>query len=178
MTISKIEVARRQTDSAIRLLFDEFDMLPIITIVHAADEILSSLTSRHPRSVRAILLSLVKPGKAHEKAFWDIHNKLPNFLKHASSNPAEAIDVPKDTYADSILATCCVSYRDLTGCNTTTMEAYLRWYGLLNPTHVDSGSSLRKTSDGGTAAMFRKMSRGEQLRFGLDLLRRMEAAAR
>jgi hypothetical protein len=172
MPINKVDVARRQAEAAIQMLFEERDSLAVATVVHAANEVLSSLTARHPKSIRALLLSWVVPGKTTE--FWKAHNRLPNFLKHSSSDAQESMDEPADTYSDSLLAACCLMYNDLTGSNTRTMEAYLRWYSVLNPKVAGGRIGQVAASDAGD--LVRELPRAEQLAWGRQLLATMLAA--
>ena len=168
MTISKLEAARRQTDEAIVLFFNDRDPLAIVTLVHAAQTLLTDLSeAKGGATLHATFKSFVVPGKEGE--LRRALNKLPNFLKHADNDPHDTIDEPPPKYNDGGLAWCCTYYQDLAGSMTPTMHVYFAWFAMLNPSIIkpEYPQAAIATLNGGN---FARMDRKDQLDVGRRLL--------
>lgn len=87
--ITKIDAARRQLRTAIRLFFEDQDAVSIHTLAGAAHEVLRDLLiGTSPRSFIKDT-DIIKPG--HEKEYWAAVNKARNFFKHADNDPTEVL---------------------------------------------------------------------------------------
>jgi len=91
--VSKIDAAERQLKTAIKLFFDEGDLVSIHTLVSAADGILTGLCKKKgipPGVLRDVELFVV-PGR--EKEWLKALNKAQNFFKHADNDPSEIYEL-------------------------------------------------------------------------------------
>lgn len=101
--INKTEAARRQIDTAIRMLFDNEDPVAIHTIAMAGFRILRDLTaSRDDSYMHKMVQSIIKPGM--ESKFWGAMNSFSNFLKHAEVDPDELYDNVQEEVNDIIIS--------------------------------------------------------------------------
>jgi hypothetical protein len=88
--VTKLDAARRQLATAIRLLFDDGDRISIHTLAAASGEILRDLG--RPKGLGSMFKdsSLVKPEK--QKEIRDIFSAAQNFFKHADRDPEAVHD--------------------------------------------------------------------------------------
>jgi hypothetical protein len=84
--VTKVEVARRQLNCAIRLHYAGEDPLPIHTITAAGFRIVRDLAEQNGEAWlwRQIKVRF-QPGK--ERVFWTKYGEAANFLKHADKDP-------------------------------------------------------------------------------------------
>lgn len=99
-SISKIDAAKRQLESAIRLFFVHGDPISIHALACAAREILSDVCGQQGvKSLRDEILDKVIPEKREEvrRRF----QKEQNFFKHADRDPGDVMEFdPEITYFD------------------------------------------------------------------------------
>jgi hypothetical protein len=93
LEISKLEAAKRQLVTAVRLYFDYGDEVSIHTLAAASRNILVNLCEHrrvaHPISLDSLLQDFVMP--VHHKAFRVKYREGENFLKHADRDPNEVL---------------------------------------------------------------------------------------
>jgi hypothetical protein len=127
--VSKLDAARRQLETAIRLFFYDVDFVSTHTLAAAAFNVLNDL-SRKPgharKSTQDQLLDHIKDEKS-KKWFLNEVRKTENFLKHADRD-ADRIHTfnPADTSLLLIDAVGC--YWNLTAEHTVLMQAYYVWF--------------------------------------------------
>ena len=132
LKLSKIEAARRQIDSAIRMLFMNEDPVSIHTIAAAADRILRNIAETKGNiDAHVRFKDLIKPGM--EKEFWFYMNRASNFLKHADKDPDSIYDDFNEESNDWILLIACYYYRDLGHTLTPEMHSLAYWMMLIHP---------------------------------------------
>jgi hypothetical protein len=101
-SLTKVDVARRQLVTAIRLLFDEGDSVSIFSLAANAWEVIDVLCNK------AGVLSFSNQTREHIQGGKDlkydyINSPYRNFFKHADRDP-EAISSPlKDSDVDSLI---------------------------------------------------------------------------
>lgn len=83
--VTKIDVARRQLVTAIRLFFEDRDAISVHTLTAAAHEILRDLSKLTDGASIIKDNPLVRPER--RKEFVDIVNRPQNFFKHADRDP-------------------------------------------------------------------------------------------
>ena len=145
--ITKLEAARRQLETAIRLYFSEADPVSIHTLTLAAYDIIRNVSKKRggsPMVIKDELPELVNP--KYKKMFRDKLNEAQNFFKHA------------DRDADSTLRFCpaitekmmwdaCEQYCKLTSESPPLFRAYIAWFKALYPKVFDmSDEFARKAS--------------------------------
>ena len=99
--VNKIEAARRQIDTAIRLLFGNEDPVAIHTLTMAGFRILRDLSNKRNSNMNKIAQLFIKPGM--EGKFWGTLQSFANFLKHADEDPDSIIDNIQEEVNDAIL---------------------------------------------------------------------------
>jgi hypothetical protein len=89
--ITKIDAAKRQLDFAIKAHFRREDPLPIVTLAHAAAEVLRDLGRM--KGARSLIIDneLVRPEKRTQ--FRALVNAPANFLKHADRDPDRVLNL-------------------------------------------------------------------------------------
>lgn len=93
--ITKLEGAERQLRAAIRLFFEEGDMLPVQTLVAAAHEVLFQLSGKKTGGSLLKNSGFIRPEM--EKKWIDGINDVPNFLKHAGKDSTKSTEFFPDT---------------------------------------------------------------------------------
>jgi hypothetical protein len=90
MNITKLDAAKSQLATAIRLYFEDCDPVSVHTLALAASEIIDRLcVSKGTAAMRSSFLEAIIPGR--RKEFADTFNKTKNFFKHASSSKPNEI---------------------------------------------------------------------------------------
>jgi hypothetical protein len=90
MNLTKLDAAKRQLATAIRLYFEDCDPVSVHTLVMAANEIIERLCeSNGIPAVRSSFLAVIIPER--RKEFNRHLNKARNFFKHAS-DPDEVLE--------------------------------------------------------------------------------------
>lgn len=87
VSISKLDAAQRQLHQAIRLFFENADLVAVHTLAAAAHGIIVD-TAKHQGKFH--IATLVKPD--HQKMFRDTVHKAQNFFKHADKDPDAKIE--------------------------------------------------------------------------------------
>jgi len=125
--INKSEAARRQLDSAIRMLFSNEDLVAIFTLAVAGLNIVKGLAEKRTDLVfQEGLKRLIRPGT--EKEFWQNIQRPANFLKHADRDPEAILDDGEDEDIDWTLFIACMYYKDLGFQLTPEMSALISWH--------------------------------------------------
>ena len=130
--VSKIDAARRQLRTAIRLWFYDHDPVSAHTLVSAAREIIQViLKKRNPSAGAAFdLLAIVK--KEYRNEISTALKQHANFFKHASRDPDETIEFHPGLSELFIL----IAVQTLSACGELLREeerAFLVWMQLHSP---------------------------------------------
>jgi hypothetical protein len=100
--VTKLEAARRQLVTAIRLFFDDREPVSIHTLAHASWEICSTLCGHEGITTAADYIA--QPyGTQPFKDLRRKASKYKNFFKHADRDPIAALDDFGDTANDDVL---------------------------------------------------------------------------
>lgn len=136
--IDKFSAAQRQLDCAIRLFIDEEDSLSIHTLAFASFKVLYDLTKGED-----IDLIIRKFG-------WKLA-KIPNFLKHADTDPHAILGYHGESYCMNTigLATCLYFYQFKK--RTPEMWAFHWHLKILHPEEFN----LPKDADGGVEVLYK-----------------------
>jgi hypothetical protein len=122
LTISKLDAARRQLETAIRLYFHQGDPVSIHTLVAAAYNVIRDINKHRGGSkmvMKEQLFEFVKPEKRGE--FHDLLNQAENFFKHADRDHDATLEFsPKE--AEMLLWDACSKYWELTGEQPTALS--------------------------------------------------------
>lgn|SRR5262249_22514950 len=137
-TVTKLDAAKRQLCSAIRMFFADDDAVAVYTLANAALEILegrpkfegrpkkgSQQASRPTRSRLFDLLKTRYPNLSHKDAWKEAH-KAKNFFKHGGS--LEASIVFAEEANDLVLLFACSHCVDQTAlAQPAEVDAFLIW---------------------------------------------------
>ncbi|MFH0749802.1 MAG: hypothetical protein V1917_02700 [Candidatus Gottesmanbacteria bacterium] len=129
VSLSKIDVAKRELDHAIRLFFNYGDIVVIHLVISACQDILEGLNGDY-QSIRRELMKRVKK----EKRSY-VMSKLKhayNFLKHADKDKKELLDFNPESSEYSIIDAIGL-YQAITGEITGLMITFRAWFYLKNP---------------------------------------------
>jgi hypothetical protein len=144
--VTKLDAARRQLESAIRLYFNYGDEVSIHTLTAAAHGVLTDLAEHRAAgaiTLRQALVELFAPEdrkKVHEKL-----NEAQNFLKHANRDPEVVLEfLPAQT--EFLLFDACNAYQVLTGEMTPAFKVYKVWWLLVpgEPLKLDAATEALK----------------------------------
>lgn len=99
ISVTKLEVAKRQLDFAIRLLFDGGDPIVVHTLAGAASVIISDLVEKHHPN-KSWDKFAQEANDISAKHYFSVLRETQNFLKHARDDSDAVFDFnPKDTEA-------------------------------------------------------------------------------
>jgi len=88
--ISKLDAARRQLRTAIRLFFEEDDSISTYTLAAASHEIFRTLVKFKGGASMIKDSDFIKP--EHQKEYEDFMNEPQNFFKHGARDPNKTLD--------------------------------------------------------------------------------------
>jgi hypothetical protein len=133
-SLTKIDVARRQLVTAIRLFFDDADSVSVYTLGHAAGEVLDALC-RH-RAKTNFRGEIKKTHGYTDKELKRISEFGKNFFKHADRDPEGTLADFTDERNDAVLALAVTDYHELEPTRPIEIQLYLRWYFVRNGSAV------------------------------------------
>jgi hypothetical protein len=147
MTITKIEAARRQLITSIRLLFEDADSISVYTLAHASWEVLDALC-KHEGKLRFREQMASATGKG-EKAIKEIANFGKNFFKHADSDPEGVLEDFSDDLNDHVLLAATMDYGVLATTKPMEVQFYPLWYFGVYPEKLllPAMAEIRDTSE-------------------------------
>ena len=131
--ISKLDAARRQILTAIRLYFNHGDIVSMHTLAAAAYKITQNISDTNPDlpdSITGWVDALVKP--EYKKMFWQKLHETANFFKHAERDPDSLHEFyPEQT--ENLLFIAAHQYQNLTGEWSPEIRLFLTWYTIHHP---------------------------------------------
>lgn len=133
--VNKPEAARRQLDSAIRMLFQNEDPIAIHTLCMAAFRILRDLTEKGGDSyIHKVVKAIIKPGM--EKEFWAVLQGPANFFKHADRDADAILDDVDEELNDIAMLLTCHYYQNLGYQLTPEMIVLMLWVNVMHPNYL------------------------------------------
>jgi len=133
LLLSKLDVAKRQLETAIKLYFSEDDPVSIHTLSAAAYNILRDLgknTGANPMMIKQMFLKFVIPGK--ENVLRNKINEAENFFKHADKDHELTLNfdtsLPEFFIVDAVNQYC-----QLTGEDTIWFKLFRGWFIASHP---------------------------------------------
>jgi hypothetical protein len=133
LTISKLDAAKRQLETVIRLYFSNGDPVAIHTLTAAAYNVLRDVTSRRgaePMLVKDKMLDSLK--SQHKQAIIQKINEAENFFKHAHRDHESTLDFNPDA-SEFLLVDACSQYEKLTGEVPPLFIVYRTWFMASRP---------------------------------------------
>lgn len=125
LKISKLDAAKRQLESAIRLYFNYGDAISIHTLARAAYEILLDLNKKHSGSPMLMDDFLIKD--EYKKKYRRMIREPQNFFKHADWNPEGVLDFNPDV-TPFFIYDAISKYQGLTGEVVPYFRIFRGWF--------------------------------------------------
>jgi hypothetical protein len=124
--LSKLEAARRQLETAIKLYFKNGDEASIHTLAAAAYSVIRDINKRRGGTPMFKDLDFVK-GKAFVRAALKYINRPDNFLKHGAKDTDEELELePK--WAEVLIWEASQKYCEMTGEQNKLMLTFVFWF--------------------------------------------------
>lgn len=142
--VTKVDAARRQLSTAIRLFFDRRDTISIHTLVAAAQGIMHDLLTKQAPDKGSFLKTaiVVRPDKKDE--YFKLITDAQNFFKHADREPADAVlDFYPEAIEFSILDVVDMLQR-YTRRHQPDAIVYLLWFVLKRPGILEPNELLQR----------------------------------
>lgn len=171
-SVTKLEAAKRQLNSAIRLLFVGEDAISVHSIAVGAANLLSDLADHKPdiTSWREMMREDQGMTPAQIKG---VLNRSWNFFKHADRDPKEQLEFDAKE-SEYIMFFATLECGELTE-TTTEMQIFQLWFLAAGRTRLDDDNEIQKFSE----ALFpclHQLSREKQLSAGALALAKQLAA--
>jgi hypothetical protein len=132
-TISKLDAARRQLETVVKMYFHDGDMVSIHTLVSAAYNIIRDINQKKggpPMIVKDFFIDeAVKP--EYRQQVRDKLNEAENFFKHADRDHAETLDFNPEQ-SELMIYDAIQKYLALTGDHSPLFKVFQFWYILNN----------------------------------------------
>ena len=137
--LTKIDAARRQLRTAIRMFFEKRDAVSIHTLASAAQELLRDLLKAKGEQGSFIKdnTDLIEPEGL--KLWFEAVNRAQNFFKHADLNPNAILDFHL-SLVPIALHDSAMMYRKLTGHALREGAVFCLWFSLKYPRFLTPGA--------------------------------------
>jgi hypothetical protein len=129
--ISKLDAAKRQLETAIRLYFNYGDPVAIHTLACAAHEILSDLNKKYSGKPMVVSDFMIKD--EYKKHFMKMIREPQNFFKHANKDPENTIDFNPDV-SHFFIFDAISKYQEITEEIVPFFVIFRGWFGAQ---HID-----------------------------------------
>ena len=132
--ISKLDAARRQILTAIRLYFNYGDIVSTHTLASAAFKITQNICDNSPElpdSLTDWVDENIKPES--KKMFWEKLHETANFFKHAENDP-DSVHEFSPEHTENMLFQSVHQYQQLTGEWSAETRLFRIWYMLIHQT--------------------------------------------
>jgi len=125
--ITKLDAARRQLDTAIKLFFDNGDSLSIHTLAYASFKILFDIYPLHKSDDFATKLD-----EMIRVMGWQRFNQTANFLQHADRDPSDSLNYHDADGTQAFIGFASLVYRRIAGDFTPLMRGFDCWTEILS----------------------------------------------
>jgi hypothetical protein len=133
LTVSKLDAAKRQLETVIRLYFSDGDPVAIHTLTAAAYNVIRDVTAKRgaePMLIKDQLHNYVKP-ESKQSVIRKI-NEAENFFKHADRDHETTLDFNPEA-SEFLLVEACGQYQKLTGELPPLILIYRTWFMANHP---------------------------------------------
>jgi hypothetical protein len=172
--ITKVEAARRQLVTAIRLLFEDADSISIYTLAHAAWEVLDALCKH--RDVVRFRAEMCRANGLSEDEIKRIASYGRNFFKHADKDPDSVLEDFSDELNDHVLVGAAFDYGEIANNKPMELQVFQLWYFAAHPEKalrpaMDDIIAVGEKLFPGIGAMSRRQKKRAGLRALMSALR-------
>jgi hypothetical protein len=133
LTIPKLDAAKRQLETAIRLYFSSADPVAVHTLTAAAYNVIRDVTAKlgaEPMLVKGTMLDFVRP--EYKDALIQKVNEAENFFKHADRDHDATLDFDP-AQSEMLIIDACNQYEKLTGERPPLFGVYKGWFMAAQP---------------------------------------------
>ncbi len=133
LQISKLDAAKRQLETAIRLYFSNSDPISIHTLTAAAYNVIRDINKKRggkPMLIKELAFDYLNP--EGEKIWVKKMNEAENFFKHADRDHGKTLDFRPELNEIYILDAC-LHYYDLTKEFPPLFTIYRAWFTAIHP---------------------------------------------
>lgn len=131
-TITKLEVARRHLDEAIKLFFERRDPLVIHTVAAAAQGTLRDIAKATGAERLSILHDHPGIPEDRRKDWINALNAPRNFFKHADKDPQGTLEFDESDNIDTLLDATLL-YWTVSGDYLSSASVFMGWFTTKNP---------------------------------------------
>lgn len=153
LTISKLDAAKRQLETVIRLYFSNGDPVSIHTLTAASYNVLRDLNRScggEPLLIKEQSLDWIKDG--YQKQVRSKLNEAENFFKHADRDHDSVLEF-NPYQSEFLILEACTVYSRLTGEWPPLFKAYQNWFIAHHPDMFDFPDEKRREIDMGREAV-------------------------
>jgi len=143
ITISKLDAAKRQLETVIRLYFFDGDPVSIHTLTSAAYNVIRDVNVKRggdPMWVKDKAIEFVKP--EYRKEFRESINKAEKIFKHADRDHDLTLDFNPDQ-SQMLIFDAMSAYSALTGENPPLFKVFQAWMVCSKPEMFDTSQDLK-----------------------------------
>jgi len=168
--LTKIDVARKQLTTAINLLFNEGDLVPIYSLATNAWEIIDALCTKEGiESLSSQTRGNIKDRRDLKRDY--VNSPYRNFFKHADSDANNVLPALQSDQVDSILYLAVEDYLRLLKKSPIEFQVFQLWYLALNIAKVSTHElELIKSNTESIFPNIEKFPRNQQLSIGKSVL--------
>lgn len=134
--ITKLDAARRQLRTAVRMFFEEKDTVSTYTLAAAAEGVLAGILRRQGGTHFIRDSDFIRP--EYKKEFWRLLDRPRNFFKHADRDPDDVLEFNPEVVASALLE-CAILYHHCTGRALREGSAFAAWFGIHHPNILKPG---------------------------------------
>lgn len=127
LTISKLDAAKSQLETVIRMYFNSGDPVSMHTLAAAGYNVIRDINEKRggkPMVVKDQIFEHVKP--EHHKLLREKMNEAENFFKHADRDHDASLDFNPDS-TEFLILDACDKYAELTGELPPMFQIYRSW---------------------------------------------------
>ena len=128
--VSKLDAAKRQLETAVRLYFNDADPIAIHTLAGASHTILSDLNKKYGGAPMIVSDFLIKDEK--KKEIRTVINKAKNHFKHADTDPEATVDFNPEVN-EFFLFDACEKYQEITSEKVPHFIIFRIWFASEHP---------------------------------------------
>jgi len=169
MKLTKLDTAKRQLVTAIRLFLDDRDPVSIYSLASNAWEIIDELCrKRQVDNFSNLARSNLEPGKDLKVDY--INNPFRNFFKHADKDHDKELDGFEDTHNDHLLYITVADLLKLLNKSPLECQVYQVWYIALYKEKFGGDDNEIVITASNAFPSMDKLSRIEQKKIGREIL--------
>lgn len=167
--VTKLDAARLQLGTAIRLLFEQTDAVSVHTLAHASFGILKGVAEH--RKVRRVLGAAEElEAKGKNGGFWNGFNRTGNFFKHGDKDPDGMLSGTPEEENEALISIAVEIYRDLGCLIAPEITAFSLWWRCIHFDDITDVSEPFSSWLAQNASRLHADSRSDLLTLGYELL--------